>query len=106
MIERTADSIYTERYMGLPKNNPDGYVNASVSSVEGFRHVDFLLAHGESFLSFSRVVYILTLTRICIGSGDDNVHFANSAHLLDMFTSEQIRRFRFRMFTDRCVRIL
>jgi hypothetical protein len=60
-----ADSIYTERYMGLPKNNPDGYVNASVSSVEGFRHVDFLLAHGKSFLPFSRIVSILILLRIC-----------------------------------------
>ncbi|KIM34094.1 hypothetical protein M408DRAFT_325611 [Serendipita vermifera MAFF 305830] len=76
---RLYDSIYTERYMGTPQNNADGYVNASVSNVEGFRHVDFLLAHG---------------------SGDDNVHFANSAHLLDMFTAAQIRRFRFRMFTD------
>jgi dipeptidyl aminopeptidase B len=41
------DSIYTERYMGLPQNNPDGYVNASISNVEGFKHVDFLLAHGS-----------------------------------------------------------
>lgn len=76
---RMYDSIYTERYMGLPKNNPDGYFNASITGMEGFKHVDFLLAHG---------------------SGDDNVHFANSAHLLDMFTAAQIRRFRFRMFTD------
>ncbi|KAG8844098.1 hypothetical protein FRB91_002870 [Serendipita sp. 411] len=76
---RLYDSVYTERYMGTPQNNPEGYVNASVAKVEGFKHVDFLLAHG---------------------SGDDNVHFANSAHLLDMFTTAQIRRFRFRMFTD------
>jgi dipeptidyl aminopeptidase len=41
------DSIYTERYMGLPQNNPDGYLNASISNVEGFKHVDFLLAHGS-----------------------------------------------------------
>ena len=68
--------------MGLPKENPDGYVTASISNVTGFHHADFLLAHG---------------------SGDDNVHYANSAHLLDMFTREQVRNFRFRMFTDRCV---
>lgn len=36
--------------MGLPQNNPEGYVNASVSSVEGFKNVDFLLAHGMVFL--------------------------------------------------------
>jgi dipeptidyl aminopeptidase B len=77
-----ADSIYTERYMNLPSLNPGGYVNASISNVTGFKDVDFLLAHG---------------------SGDDNVHYANSAHLLDMFTAAQVRKFRFRMFTDRCV---
>ncbi|KAI0737309.1 dipeptidyl aminopeptidase [Daedaleopsis nitida] len=73
------DSIYTERYMSLPQDNPEGYVTASISNVTGFHHADFLLAHG---------------------SGDDNVHYANSAHLLDMFTREQVRNFRFRMFTD------
>ena len=68
--------------MNLPQKNPGGYINASITNLNGFRDTDFLLAHG---------------------SGDDNVHFANSAHLLDMFTSHQIRKFRFRMFTDRCV---
>ena len=68
--------------MNLPDLNPGGYVNASISDVAGFKNVDFLLAHG---------------------SGDDNVHFANSAHLLDMFTAAGVRSFRFRMFTDRLV---
>ncbi|KAF5379515.1 hypothetical protein D9615_006521 [Tricholomella constricta] len=76
---RLYDSIYTERYMNLPQLNPGGYVNASISNVTGFHDVDYLLAHG---------------------SGDDNVHYANSAHLLDMFTKAQVRNFRFRMFTD------
>lgn len=76
------DSIYTERYMNLPSLNAGGYVNASISNVTGFHHIDYLLAHG---------------------SGDDNVHYANSAHLLDMFTKAQVRNFRFRMFTDRYV---
>jgi len=74
------DSIYTERYMNLPSLNPGGYVNASISHVEGFKELDYLLAHG---------------------SGDDNVHYANSAHLLDMFVKGKVRNFRFRMFTDR-----
>ncbi len=68
--------------MDLPDLNPGGYVNASISNVTGFKNVEFLLAQG---------------------SGDDNVHFANSAHLLDMFTGAGVRRFRFRMFTDRFV---
>ncbi|KAA1470272.1 dipeptidyl aminopeptidase [Dentipellis sp. KUC8613] len=76
---RLYDSIYTERYMNVPDANPGGYVNASVTNVTAFDSVDFLLAHG---------------------SGDDNVHFANSAHLLDMFTKASVRKFRFRMFTD------
>ena len=74
------DSIYTERYMNLPDVNPGGYVNASISNVTGFHNVNYLLAHG---------------------SADDNVHFLNSAHLLDMLTKEKVRKFRFRMFTDR-----
>jgi len=76
---RLYDSIYTERYMGLPNDNPGGYINASISHVEGFKKIDFLFAHG---------------------SGDDNVHLAHSAHLLDMLTAAQVRDFRFRMFTD------
>ncbi|OBZ74023.1 putative dipeptidyl-aminopeptidase B [Grifola frondosa] len=72
-------SIYTERYMNLPDVNPAGYVTASISNVTGFHNVNYLLAHG---------------------SGDDNVHYANSAHLLDMFTQDKVRDFRFRMFTD------
>ena len=71
--------------MNLPSVNPQGYITASISNVTGFHDVDFLLAHG---------------------SGDDNVHFANSAHLLDMFTQEHVRNFEFRMFTDRCVSLV
>ena len=68
--------------MNLPQENPDGYVTASISNVTGFHNVNFLFAHG---------------------SADDNVHYANSAHLLDMLTAAKVRDFRFRMFTDRCV---
>ena len=55
-------------------------MTASISNVTGFNNIDFLFAHG---------------------SADDNVHYSNSAHLLDMLTKEQIRGYRFRMFTDR-----
>ncbi|GJN88898.1 hypothetical protein Rhopal_001869-T1 [Rhodotorula paludigena] len=76
---RFYDSIYTERYMSTPELNPSGYANASVSRMAGFKHADFALAHG---------------------SGDDNVHYQNTANLLDRFTIAQVRNFRFRMFTD------
>lgn len=66
--------------MGMPQTNQGGYLNASIANVTAFHTTDYLLAHG---------------------SGDDNVHYANSAHLLDMFTQDGVRGFRFRMFTDR-----
>lgn len=65
--------------MKTPQLNPGGYRNASVHNTTGFGHANYLLAHG---------------------SGDDNVHFEHSAHLLDLLTANQVRGFRFRMFTD------
>lgn len=79
------DSIYTERYMSTPANNPDGYIRSAVNNVTAFGKVDFLLAHG---------------------TGDDNVHFANSASLVDKLTQSGVRGWRFRMFTDSYVLFL
>lgn len=76
------DSIYTERYMSTPATNIGGYETSSVLNVTAFGKVDFLLAHG---------------------SGDDNVHYMNSASLLDKLTQSHVRGWRFRMFTDRSV---
>jgi dipeptidyl aminopeptidase B len=71
--------------MNTPQANLDGYYNSSVLNMTAFDSVNLALAHG---------------------SADDNVHYANTAHLLDMFTAANIRKFRFRMFTDRCVQCL
>ncbi|GEM07683.1 dipeptidyl aminopeptidase [Rhodotorula toruloides] len=76
---RLYDSLYTERYMFTPAHNPVGYTNSSVHKMDGFKHAHFALAHG---------------------SGDDNVHFQQSALLLDRMTMAEVRDFRFRMFTD------
>lgn len=59
---RYYDSIYTERFMGLPQDNPLGYDNNSP-----INHVDklkgkFLLNHGTA---------------------DDNVHFQNSVEMIE-----------------------
>uniref|UniRef100_A0A8C4N0X3 Dipeptidyl peptidase 4 n=1 Tax=Equus asinus asinus TaxID=83772 RepID=A0A8C4N0X3_EQUAS len=57
------DSIYTERYMGLPtpEDNLDHYRNSTVMSrAENFKQVEYLLIHGTA---------------------DDNVHFQQSAQL-------------------------
>jgi dipeptidyl-peptidase-4 len=56
------DTHYTERYMGLPQENPEGYRNASVMAhVEGIRG-KLLLVHGLI---------------------DENVHFRHSARLIN-----------------------
>ncbi|MFA6468944.1 MAG: S9 family peptidase [Bacteroidota bacterium] len=54
------DTIYTERFMGTPENNPTGYEeSAPINHADGLKG-KFLLIHGTS---------------------DDNVHFQNSATL-------------------------
>jgi dipeptidyl aminopeptidase len=79
VIKATTDSIYTERYMGLPADNTAGYAESAVHNVTAFHTTHYALAHG---------------------SADDNVHYSNSARLLDMLTQNHVRGFRFRMFTD------
>lgn len=56
------DTIYTERYMGRPQDNPDGYKNSSPVNQAANIKGKLMLVHG---------------------TGDDNVHFANSVELLN-----------------------
>ena len=59
---RLYDTIYQERYMGLPLQNVEGYRNSSaINFAEGLRG-NLLIVHG---------------------SGDDNVHYAGSELLLN-----------------------
>jgi len=61
---RYYDTIYTERYMGTPQDNPDGYRDSSpVNYAAGLRG-KLLIAHA---------------------TGDDNVHFGNTLALADKF---------------------
>lgn len=62
------DSIYTERYMRLPKNNEKGYDDTSVVKAAKDLHGALLLVHG---------------------SMDDNVHAANSRQLANELQKEQ-----------------
>lgn len=74
------DSIYTERYLRTPQENPEGYQTASIESTESFKDVTrFLIMHG---------------------SGDDNVHFQNSLRLLDEFNLGGVENFDFMVFPD------
>ncbi len=58
------DSAYTERYMGTPKENPDGYKNSSVLTWADQLKGKLLIMAGVS---------------------DDNVHFHNTEMLLSKF---------------------
>jgi len=59
---RDYDSIYTERYMGLPKDNAKGYEESSLPKAADKLYGALLLVHGSS---------------------DDNVHFQNSIQMTD-----------------------
>lgn len=59
---RNYDSIYTERYMKLPQDNPEGYERSSVTAAAKQLHGPLLLIHGLM---------------------DDNVHPRNSVQLMD-----------------------
>jgi dipeptidyl-peptidase-4 len=56
------DSIYTERYMGLLKDDAAGYAQSDVTKSAANLHGALMLAHG---------------------TGDDNVHFQNSIQMID-----------------------
>ncbi len=76
---RFYDSIYTERYMETPQENPSGYDNNSPLS-----HVDklkgkFLLVHG---------------------SADDNVHLQNSMRLIEALVQAN-KQFDWRIYPDK-----
>jgi dipeptidyl-peptidase-4 len=59
---RFYDSIYTERYMQTPQENPSGYdENSPINHVDKLKG-KFLLIHG---------------------SGDDNVHLQNSMQMME-----------------------
>ncbi|GAA5956674.1 hypothetical protein JCM10213_003315 [Rhodosporidiobolus nylandii] len=76
---RYYDSVYTERYMSTPAANPGGYRNSSVHKMDGFKNAVFGLAHG---------------------TGDDNVHWQNTANLLDRFTVAGVEDYHLRIFPD------
>jgi dipeptidyl-peptidase-4 len=58
---RDYDSVYTERYLGLPSESAQGYKEFSVVNSADKLHGHLLLAHG---------------------TGDDNVHFGNTVQLV------------------------
>ena len=66
---RNYDSIYTERYMSTPAENPSGYRDDSVVNSAKNLHGHLLLVHG---------------------TGDDNVHIANSIQFIQKLIDADI----------------
>jgi len=76
---RFYDSIYTERFMLTPQENPTGYDNNSpLSHVDGLKG-KFLLVHG---------------------TGDDNVHVQNSMRLIEALVQKN-KEFDWRLYPDK-----
>ena len=61
---RDYDSIYTERYLGLPQENAEAYRRSSPLTTAGELHGSLLLMHG---------------------TGDDNVHLQNTVQMTNAF---------------------
>src|SRR3984885_5906577 len=59
---RLYDTAYTERYMGRPQNNPEQYEGSSPVNQTNELTGKLMLAHG---------------------TGDDNVHFANTSEVIN-----------------------
>lgn len=80
---RFYDSMYTERYMKTPATNAAGYNETAVRNVEGFKNI----AGGVTVLH---------------GLGDDNVHYQNTAALIDRLVGAGVSpgKMDWRSFTD------
>jgi len=77
--QRLYDTIYQERYMGLPQNNADGYQRGSAINFASGLKGSLLLVHG---------------------TGDDNVHFQGSQMLINKLV-ESGKQFSFMEYPNR-----
>ncbi|MGJ8548715.1 S9 family peptidase [Winogradskyella wichelsiae] len=76
---RFYDSIYTERYMTTPQENPSGYdENSPINHVDQLKG-DFLLIHG---------------------SGDDNVHVQNTMRMVEALVQAD-KQFEWMIYPDK-----
>ena len=76
---RYYDNIYTERFLGLPQDNAKGYdENSPLNFAERLKG-NYLLIHG---------------------TGDDNVHFQNSAEMVEKL-EEAGKQFEFRIYPNK-----
>jgi dipeptidyl-peptidase 4 len=73
------DSIYMERYLGLPKDDKTGFDDSDVTRAAANLHGALLLVHG---------------------TGDDNVHFSNSVQMVDELIKAG-KQFQFMMYPNK-----
>ena len=76
---RYYDNIYTERFLGLPKDNAKGYDENSPLNFADRLQGNYLLIHG---------------------TGDDNVHFQNSAEMVEKLENAG-KQFEFRIYPNK-----
>ncbi|MFD0931924.1 S9 family peptidase [Psychroflexus salinarum] len=77
---RFYDTVYTERYMTTPQENPSGYDdNSPISHVDKFDKGNYLLVHG---------------------SADDNVHVQNTMQLIEALVQAN-KQFDWRIYPDK-----
>jgi dipeptidyl-peptidase-4 len=76
---RNYDTIYTERYMGLPAENEQGYRSSSLIEKAGALTAKLLIVHNFS---------------------DDNVHFQNSVQIADALERAG-KQFEMRVYTQK-----
>ena len=76
---RYYDNIYTERFLGLPKDNAKGYDENSPLNFAERLQGNYLLIHG---------------------TGDDNVHFQNSAEMVEKLENAG-KQFEFRIYPNK-----
>ena len=76
---RFYDTIYTERFMRTPQENPEGYDNESPFNYPELLKGDYLLVHG---------------------SGDDNVHLQNTMRMAEALIQAD-KQFEWAIYPDR-----
>ena len=76
---RYYDNIYTERFLALPKDNAKGYDDNSPLNFADRLQGNYLLIHG---------------------TGDDNVHFQNSAEMVEALENAG-KQFEFRIYPNK-----
>jgi dipeptidyl-peptidase-4 len=76
---RFYDTVYTERFMRTPQENPEGYDDNSPINFAHLLKGDYLLIHG---------------------TGDDNVHVQNSMRMIDALV-EANKQFDYFEYPDR-----